>query len=93
MALATRISDKERLSNGDLRLKATVVPLAGKVSVGPAKMRAKLRALGEEGIITNEDFDLGRAYLGRAKVENVNMHNETMLGLAEHITFTIRVKA
>jgi len=93
MALATRISDKKRLDNGDLRLKATVVPLAGTVSIGPAKQRAKIRALGEEGILTTQE-GVGSALLGRAVVENTKMHGEVSpLGVAQEIEFTIRVKS
>jgi hypothetical protein len=95
MSLITRVSDKERLSNGNWRMKVTVsaggdkIPGAAKL----AELRAKLRALAEAGIVS----EATREHLPQAK-RRVNVISEKSSGefarmFAEEMVFKVEVQS
>lgn len=95
MALVVRVSDKERLPNGNLRLKATVTGGGDKIpgDKNAAKIRAQLRALVEAGIVSEATV----RHLPKAR-ERVEVISEESSGefarmFAEEMVFTMEVES
>ena len=95
MSLITRVSDKKRKSNGNMRLKVTVTGGGDKVPGGKdvAKFRAQLRALAEAGIVseaTKEHLPLARK---RVNVIDEQSSGEFAKMFAEEMMFTMEVES
>lgn len=95
MSLVTRVSDKNRLSNGNLRLKVTVTGGGDRIpgNKDVAKFRAQLRALVEAGIVS----EVTRKHLPKAR-ERVKVIDEESSGefakmFAEEMVFTMEVES
>lgn len=95
MSLITRVSDKRRLSNGNLRLQVTVTGGSDKIpgNAELAKMRAQLRALAEAGIVseaTREHLPKARE---RVKVLDEESGGEFAKMFAEELVFKLEVES
>lgn len=97
MALVTRVSDKERLDNGNLRLKVTVNGRTGGVFARAGlleedvivRRRAKARAVSEAGVLSEE---IGRPE-ERAEIIDVATSGEIGAGFFEEIVYTMEVES
>lgn len=97
MSIITRVSDKERLSNGNLRLKVTVNGRKGGFFAGAglveenviSRRRAKVRAVSEAGLVSEL---IGRPD-ERAEITDVATSGEIGVGFFEEIVYTIEVES
>lgn len=95
MSLITRVSDKRRRPNGNLRLKVTVTSTSDKIPGGAkvAQFRAQIRALAEAGIVS----EATREHLPKAR-ERVKVIDDESAGefarmFAEEMVFTLEVES
>jgi len=95
MSLVTRVSDKNRLSNGNLRLKVTVTGGGERIpgNKDVAKFRAQLRAIVEAGIVS----EVTREHLPKAR-QRVEVLEEESSGefakmFAEEMIFKLEVES
>lgn len=95
MTLITRVSNKQIMSNNNLRLKVKVISGSEKIpgNAEVAKIRAQLRALAEAGVVseaTRKHLPLARK---RVKVVDEETTGEFAKMFAEEMTYTMEVES
>lgn len=95
MSLVTRVSDKQRLSNGNVRMKITVTAAGDRIpgNKNLAKIRAQLRALAEAGIVSEATCDHLPKARERVMVIDGKSSGEFVRMFAEEMVFTVEVES